>query len=264
MADKQGKSNRTIPIDQLRSMAQPPSTLSRRNAEHWLSGVYGRRVSIYFTWMAVRLGISADTVTALMIVIGLIAAGLVAVQGWVGPVVGVFLMQFYLVLDCSDGEIARCTNTESPRGVYLDRLGHYAIDATIFSAFGIRASDWFSSPGWAFVGFATAIIVILIKVETDLVDVSRVRGGLGALPDTVPSIRGAAGSLRKVVNALPFHRILGAVEASMLIAVVAVIDAIIGDLTATRILVSVFGVVAIIVFVGHLVSILASDRLTRT
>ena len=61
MADKQGKSNRTIPIDQLRSMAQPPSTLSRRNAEHWLSGVYGRRVSIYFTWMAVRLGISADT-----------------------------------------------------------------------------------------------------------------------------------------------------------------------------------------------------------
>jgi phosphatidylglycerophosphate synthase len=264
MADKRSKTDRAIPMDQIRSLAQPPSTLSRRNAEHWLSGVYGRRVSIYFTWLAVRLGVSADTVTALMIVIGLIAAGLVAVQGWVGPVIGAVLMQFYLVLDCSDGEIARCTNTESPRGVYLDRLGHYAIDATIFSAFGIRASDWFASPGWAFAGFATAIVVVLIKVETDLVDVSRVRGGLGALPDAAPSIRGTAGSLRKAVDVLPFHRILGAVEASMLIAIVAIIDAGLGDLTATRILVTVFGVVAVVVFVGHLISILASDRLTRT
>ena len=105
MANEQDKTNRTVPMDQLRSLAQPPSTLSRRNAEHWLSGVYGRRISIYFTWLAVRLGISADTVTALMIVIGLVAAGLVAVQGWVGPLVGAFLMQLYLVLDCSDGEI---------------------------------------------------------------------------------------------------------------------------------------------------------------
>jgi phosphatidylglycerophosphate synthase len=169
----------------------------------------------------------------------------------------------YLVIDCSDGEIARCTNTESPRGVYLDRLGHYGIDATIFSAFGIRASDWFTSPGWAFAGLVIAIVVVLIKVETDLVDVSRVRGGLGALPDAEPAIRGAAGTLRRVVDRLPFHRILGAVEASMLIAVAALIDAFLGDLTATRWLLVVFGVVAVVVFAGHLVSVLASDRLTR-
>lgn len=264
MVDHQDENNKAISMDRLRSIAQPPSTLSRRNAEHWLSGVYGRKVSIYFTWLAVRLGISADTVTVVMILVGLIAAGLVAIGGWTGPVIGAFLMQVYLVLDCSDGEIARCTNTESPRGVYLDRLGHYAIDATIFAAFGYRASGSLGDPVWALAGMAVSLIVVLIKVETDLVDVSRVRGGLRSLPDAAPSIGGTPGKLRKVVDAVPFHRILGAVEASMLIAIAAVVDTFRQDLVTSRILVAVFGTVAVVVFVGHLVSILASDRLTRT
>ncbi len=253
-----------MPMHELRSLAQPPSTLGRRNAEHWLSGVYARRVSIYATWLAVRAGISADAVTALMILVGLGGAVLVALPGFTGPAIGALLMQLYLVLDCSDGEIARCTSTESPRGVYLDRLGHYAIDATIFAAFGLRASESFSVPIWTMVGFTVAIVAVLIKVETDLVDVSRVRRGMGALPDAPPAIRGTAGLLRGIVDRVPFHRILGAVEASMLILIAAIVDTQRGDLVASRSLLIVFASVAAIVFIGHLVSILSSDRLTRT
>jgi hypothetical protein len=60
---------------------------------------------------------------------------------------------------------------------------------------------------------------------------------------------------------LKYHRIIGAVEASLLIVVASVIDATRGDLTATRFLVIAFVVVAGLQTVLHLVSVLASRRL---
>jgi hypothetical protein len=60
---------------------------------------------------------------------------------------------------------------------------------------------------------------------------------------------------------LKLHRITHAIELSVLILIAAIIDAVRGDLTATRILVIACLVVAALMTAAHLVAIMASRRL---
>ena len=104
------------PIAELRAIAQPSSVTTRRSAEHWTGHLYMRRISIYGTRLALHLGFSADFVTGVMIVVGLIAVATTAIPGLWSAVVGALLIQLYLGLDCVDGEVARVRRTESARG----------------------------------------------------------------------------------------------------------------------------------------------------
>jgi hypothetical protein len=119
-------------------------------------------------------------------------------------------------------------------------------------------------PDWYTVlGFAAALGAILIKAETDLVDVARAKGGLPVATEaSVGQFRsGLLGLARRVVGATKFHRIMQPIELSLLALVAAVIDLVTGDLVATRVLVVACVVAAGLQTVLHLVSILASRRL---
>ena len=61
-------------IDELRAVAQPPEHIARYNAEHWAGALYLRHISIYVTRLLLPTGITANGVTWLMIVIGLLGA----------------------------------------------------------------------------------------------------------------------------------------------------------------------------------------------
>lgn len=82
-------------------------------------------------------------------------------------------------------------------------------------------------PDWYTVlGFAAALGAILIKAETDLVDVARARSGLVAATEEAAE-RFASRKLalaRRAAAALRFHRIIQAVELSILAAFAAVWD----------------------------------------
>ncbi|HCL70402.1 MAG TPA: transferase, partial [Actinobacteria bacterium] len=39
--------------------------------------------------------------------------------------------QMQMLLDCCDGEVARWRDTSSPKGVFLDRVGHYVTEGLI-------------------------------------------------------------------------------------------------------------------------------------
>jgi hypothetical protein len=64
-----------------------------------------------------------------------------------------------------------------------------------------------------------------------------------------------------VASALGFHRLIGGIEASRVLLVAGVVDQIHGGLTATRVLVAVFAVIALVQVVLHLASIMVSSRL---
>ncbi len=253
--------DRPVPsVEVLRPVAQPAAVLGRPNAEHWM----GRRlrvVSIHLTRAALRLGVSANAVTGLMIVVGLVAALAFAGSGW-WPLLGVAGIELYLLLDCSDGEIARWNRSESALGVYLDRLGHYLVEAAIPVALALRVSGW-SVTGWLVVGMAAAIGVLVSKAETDLVDMARHRSGMALMPDEARQMRPAGLARgRQLVSVLPFHRIVHAVEASLLIAVAVIVDELTDGLTASEVVLVAIAVSAGLTAVLHLVSVLASTRLT--
>ena len=60
---------------------------------------------------------------------------------------------------------------------------------------------------------------------------------------------------------LKIHRITQPVELSVLILIAAIIDAVLGDLTATRVLVIACLIVAAAMVAAHLAAIIASRRL---
>ena len=59
-------------------------------------------------------------ITIVATVIGLLSAATFAVGTYVAGVVAAILFQLAAVIDCSDGEVARLTFTESPFGAWLD------------------------------------------------------------------------------------------------------------------------------------------------
>ena len=108
-------------IAELRAATQPASIFARNSGEHWAGRLYMRRLSPYLTRRLIPLPITPNGVTWLMIAVGLAAAAVLTLPGWWPPVVVVLLIQCQLLLDCSDGELARWRGVSSPAGIYLDR-----------------------------------------------------------------------------------------------------------------------------------------------
>ena len=94
-------------IAELRAATQPASIFARNSGEHWAGRRYMRRASPYLTRLLIRTPLTPDAVTWLMILVGLAAAALLTLPG-LAPAIGVVvLIQLQLLLDCSDGELAR-------------------------------------------------------------------------------------------------------------------------------------------------------------
>ncbi|HCA86795.1 MAG TPA: transferase [Streptomyces sp.] len=253
-------------LAELRPVVHPPGVKDRRSGEHWAGRLYMREVSLRVDRHLVNTRVTPNQLTYLMTVFGVLAAPALLVPGVWGAVLGVLMVQLYLLLDCVDGEVARWKKQFSLGGVYLDRVGAYLCDAAVLVGFGLRAADLWGDGRpdwlWAFLGTLAALGAILIKAETDLVGVARHQGGLPPVEEAASEPRSSGVALaRKAAAALQFHRLVLGVEASLFILVLAVLDAIRGDLFLSRLGVAVLAAIAVLQTVLHLVSILASSRL---
>jgi phosphatidylglycerophosphate synthase len=254
-------------LAQYRSVAHPAGLMDRRSGEHWAGRIYMRRISSRLSRHLIGFPLSANGFTYLMMVAGVAAGAALIIPGIWGAVLGALLIQVYLGLDCVDGELARWRRQTSITGVYLDRVGHYVSEAALLTGFGVRAADVFSRHGgpawqWAFIGTVSALGAVLIKSETDLVDVARIRKGLPAVDDeaSVPRASGVA-TARKLAAAFKFHRLIGGVEASLVMLAAGIADAVRGDLLVTRVAVCVLAAIAVVQTLLHLLSIVLSSRL---
>jgi phosphatidylglycerophosphate synthase len=254
---------------QLRAVAQPPEHIARYNAEHWSGALFIRHLSIYATRALLPTGITPNGVTWLMIAAGVIGACAVPYGGLIGPVVCVLAMQVQILLDCSDGEVARWRQQFSPAGIYLDRIGHYLTEGLIPIALGLRADGYsLSAPthvgGWTVLGLLVAVTVLMNKAFTDLVHVARAKTGRPVLDDVASTTRSKVSglaALRRAFGYLPVFRAFVAVEASLLVLLAAVVDVTHGDLLGTHVLLGAMVPLAVLTAGGHLVGVLTSSRL---
>lgn len=252
-------------IAELRAATQPASVVGRQSGEHWSGPLYMRRVSPYLTRMLLRTPLSATAVTWLMIPVGVLGAAALTIPSVWGAVLAVALIQLQQLLDCCDGEMARWRKTFSPAGVYLDRIAHHTATAALPVALGVRADGgWDQLGGWTSVGLAVSVLALLIMAETSLVIVARAEAGLPLIEDTEANAVPRGGLLRRARRALrflPFFRVLVPFEASLLALGAAIVDAATDSLDASRVLLLFFVAAATITAVGHLVGIMASQRL---
>ena len=247
-------------IAELRAVTQPASLLARPGAEHWAGRLYMRRLSPYLTRLLVSAPLSPNAVTALMLPTSLLAALSLSFPGIVTAVGAVLLAQLQLLLDCSDGELARWRRSFSPVGLYLDQVAHSVAEAALPAALGVRADGgWDSMGGWTTVGLVVSVLILLLKSETHLIEVA-----LGRMDRPVAEEASQPSGrfrLRQGWRLVPFLRPFHWVEATLLALAAAVVDAIAGDLAGSRGLLLVLVAAAFVAVVGNLISILASDRL---
>ncbi|MEV7867937.1 CDP-alcohol phosphatidyltransferase family protein [Streptomyces sp. NPDC088124] len=253
-------------VAELRPVVHPEGVKDRRSGEHWAGRLYMREVSLRVDRYLVNTRVTPNQVTYVMTVAGALAAPALLVPGIAGAVLGVLAVQLYLLLDCVDGEIARWKKQYSMTGVYLDRVAAYLCDAAVLVGFGLRGADLWGTGRidwlWAFLGTLAALGAILVKAETDLVGVARHQQGMAPVKESASEARSSGMALaRRAAAALKFHRLILGIEASLLILLLAILDAVRGDLFFSRLGIAVLAGIALLQTLLHLVSILASSRL---
>jgi phosphatidylglycerophosphate synthase len=256
-------------IAQIREISQPQEIRGRQTSEHWLNEVYLRKLSPYQTRLLLKLGFSANGVTYLMIATGFAAGLALLIPGLPGGLLAAFFGQLQMLLDCSDGEVARWRQTSSPAGVFLDKIGHYLAEGFIPIALGVRAGGGLyemraDNLTYVALGLLLSVLILFNKALNDMVHVARAFNGLPkhseSLAVAAPTSPGLA-KLRSLVRLFPFNRIFHSIELTLLIAIASVKDAISGNFNGTQALLTFLVVAAAFTVLGHVVAIMSSSKL---
>lgn len=100
-----------------------------------LSRFFYRPVSFYCSALATKLGISANTISYFSGVLGIIACLLFLPNNFICKLVGAVLINVWLILDCTDGNIARNVKKQ-PFGEFADGISSYILVALMCIVMG--------------------------------------------------------------------------------------------------------------------------------
>ena len=128
--------------------------------EGFVDRYFNRRLSRWCTRVFVAMGWSPNAITIFATVIGLFAAAVFATGSYAGGVIAALLFQFAAVIDCSDGEVARLTFTESPFGAWLDIALDNVVHMAIFGgiALGAYARAGHAEDAWISLALGAAAV----------------------------------------------------------------------------------------------------------
>ena len=117
-----------------------------------------RRFSRILTWVAVKRGWTPNQITVASLIIAVIAAALFADGSRTSLLVGAVLVQLAIIVDCSDGEVARYHSASSQLGAWLDaatdRVKEYALYAGL-AAGASNGQSWYWTAAMALVVMQT-------------------------------------------------------------------------------------------------------------
>ena len=177
-------------IDEMRNVCQQWTKDSR--GRRMLAGSHYNRlllrpISIYVTWLFVRIGIAAHTATFLMTVAGLMGVVVCLPHSLHLTIVGGVCFFLFDLLDAVDGEIARWNRSSSTRGLYLDQISHVFVEYPSRGVAGLHLYFWTSDSLYLVLGiaaFASSItsravreICLRVNAESPQVEHDQVHNG---------------------------------------------------------------------------------------
>jgi hypothetical protein len=151
-------------LDELRARVHKAR---HREIGNWLARRVARPTAVYGTWLAVRLGLSANQVTATAWLIGMASAVAIGRGTRAMFVVGVALAHLAFWLDHVDGQVARWRGSVSLDGVYLDYLMHHTANLATGFALGYGLAAMSGDPRWTIAGMAIAWGWALLGLTND-------------------------------------------------------------------------------------------------
>lgn len=124
----------------------------------WFSTHIMRKVSIYFTWLFLHTKITANQVSALGLLTGILAGLLFSFGKPLLMLTGAVALNLVLIFEHVDGEIARYRKQATLEGLYLDDLCYDTAIILIIMGFSFGVSHainkiWASYMGFSFLVF---------------------------------------------------------------------------------------------------------------
>jgi phosphatidylglycerophosphate synthase len=128
-----------------------------------VSEVFQRKISIYFTKLLLYTDITANQVTLLNIIIGIIAGIFFYGHSWY-TFFGALMLCLWCIFDCVDGEIARYRGNPTITGLYLDRLNGIIVEPWVFASLTFANYSIFNDVKIFIFGFLASISILLIRL----------------------------------------------------------------------------------------------------
>ncbi len=150
------------------SLAEVRQRCRRTNHEDNLRTMFfSSRVSVYITFVLTKTGITADSITCVFAVLGIISAAANYLPFFWAPFLGFVLYRIHVILDVVDGEMARFRGTCSRRGAYLDYITHYLVYAAMAFGCSINAYLLLGSGRMLIYGFAISMGLVMNLASKD-------------------------------------------------------------------------------------------------
>lgn len=153
-----------IDIKTLREKCQAPT----KTTDTWYVLNFERRVSIYITFLFIKLGIRAMCATTVFLLSGIIAAMVFFLGGRTNFLIGVLILQLWYILDHVDGEVARYNEETSLTGMYFDTLVHYIVHPLVFFGIGWGVFHMTGNAIYAMSGIIGGLSVMVMSLIVDL------------------------------------------------------------------------------------------------
>ena len=113
--------------------------VKKNSNSSWWVKLWVRKVSFLFTYLFINLGFSPNGVSVISIFVALFSFICFAVPTTGALVLAIVGINLWLILDCVDGNIARCIKQKTIYGEFVDDIGGYYVVAFVYLAIAIRA-----------------------------------------------------------------------------------------------------------------------------
>lgn len=113
--------------------------VKKNSNSSWWVKLWVRKVSFIFTLFFINLGFSSNAVSLLSVFVTLAACVCFGISNTTTIIIGIVLINFWLVLDCVDGNIARCNKQKTTYGEFIDDMSGYFTTAFVYAAIGLAA-----------------------------------------------------------------------------------------------------------------------------
>jgi len=139
----------------------------RANDPLWCRLIF-RPLSFPSGWLFYRIGVKANSVSLLSIIISMCSFLIMIFGDSNTIVIAAFLMILVALTDCIDGNIARARDETGPGGEWMDALSGYTIYALLPLTLGIHVNlqgPFVTFPGlWIIIGAITSIANLFLRL----------------------------------------------------------------------------------------------------
>lgn len=108
----------------------------KKKKDSILLKIFYRQISFKLAPILANHNISANSVSYFSTIIGIAACGCFLPSDWIFHIIGALLINIWLILDCTDGNLARSVKKQ-PFGEFADGISSYILVGLMCSAMGV-------------------------------------------------------------------------------------------------------------------------------